>query len=64
MASGLNDNWLLDGQGMEMVNDITYLGANINCFGDVELDIKQRIQRGKSAMTRLRKIWRAGTSKS
>lgn len=43
---------------IEMVEEINYLGANINRDGNSSIEIKRRIALAKTAMTKLQKIWK------
>ena len=56
MASGLITSWQIDGETMETVRDIIFLGSRITADGDCSHEIKRRLLLGKKAMTNLDSI--------
>ena len=56
MVSGSFTSWEIDGETVEMVTDITFLGSKIIADGDCSHEIKRRLLRGRKAMTNLDSI--------
>ena len=55
-ASGPITSWEIDGETMEKVTDIFFLGSKITADGDCSHEIKRRLLLGRIAMTNLDSI--------
>ena len=53
MASGPIMSWQIDGETMETVTDLIFLGSNITADGDCSHEIKRCLHLGRKAMTNL-----------
>ena len=53
MASGPITSWEIDGETVETVSDIIFLGSKITADGDCSHEIKRRLLLGRKAMTNL-----------
>ena len=53
MASSLITSWQIDGEIMETVTDLLFLGSKITAGGDCSHVIKRRLFLGRKAMTNL-----------
>ena len=53
MASGPTTSWQVNGETMEIVTDIIFLGSKITTDGDCSHEIKRRLLLGRKAMTNL-----------
>ena len=53
MASGPITSWKIDGETVETVSDLTFLGSKITADGDCSHEIKRRLLLGKKVMTNL-----------
>ena len=53
MASGLITSWQIDGETMETVTDLTFLGSKITAVGDCSHEIKRHLLLGRKARTNL-----------
>ena len=53
MASGPITSWQIDGETMETVTDIIFLGSKITVNGDCSHEIKRHLLLGREAMTNL-----------
>ena len=53
MASGPITSWQIDGEAMETVTDIIFLGSKIIADGDCSHEIKRCLLLGRKAMTNL-----------
>ena len=53
MASGLITSWQIDGETVETVADITFLGSKITADRDCSHVIKRRLLLGRKVMTNL-----------
>ena len=53
MASGPITSWQIDGETMETVRDIIFLGSRITADGDCSHEIKRLLLLGRKAMTNL-----------
>ena len=53
MASGPVTSWEIDGETVEMVSDLIFLGSKINADGDCSHEIKRRLLLGRKVMTNL-----------
>ena len=56
MASGPITSWQIDGETVEAVRDIIFLGSKITADGDCRHDIKRHLLLGRKAMTNLDSI--------
>ena len=56
MASGPITSWQIDGETMEMVTDLIFLGSKITADGDYSHEIKRCLLLGRKAMTNLDSI--------
>ena len=53
MASGPTISWWIDGETMETVRDLIFLGSKITADGDCSHEIKRRLLLGRKAMANL-----------
>ena len=53
MASGPTTSWEIDGETVETVSDVIFLGSKITADGDCSHEIKRRLLLGKKVMTNL-----------
>ena len=53
MASGPITSWQLDGERVETVADLIFLGSKITADGDCSHEIKRRLFLGRQVMTNL-----------
>ena len=51
MASGPVTSWEIDGETMETVSDLIFLGSKITADGDCSHELKRRLFLGKKVMT-------------
>ena len=56
MASGPITSWQIDGETVETVTDLIFLGSNITANGDCSQEIKRRLLLGRKVMTNLDSI--------
>ena len=56
MVSGPITSWQIDGETMETVPDLIFLGSKITADGDCSHEIKRRLLLGRKAMTNLDSI--------
>ena len=56
MASGPITSWQIDGEIMETVTDLIFLGSKITADGDCSHEIKRHLLLGRKAMTNLDSI--------
>ena len=56
MASGPITSWQIDGETMETVTDLLFLGSKITSDGDCRHEIKRHLLLGRKAMTNLDSI--------
>ena len=56
MASGPITSWQIDGETMETVTDLIFLGSKITVDGDCSHEIKRHLLLGRKAMTNLDSI--------
>ena len=56
MATGPITSWQIEGEDMEAVTDLTFLGSMITADGDSSHKIKRRLLLGKKVMTNLDSI--------
>ena len=55
MASDPITSWQIDGEIMETVTDLIFLGSKITADGDCSHEIKRHLLLGRKSMTNLRK---------
>ena len=53
MAFGPINSWEIDGETVETVSDLTFLGSKITADGDCSHEIKRRLLLGRKVMTNL-----------
>ena len=53
MASSPITSWQIDGEAMEIVTDLIFLGSKITAEGDCNPEIKRHLLLGRKAMTNL-----------
>ena len=53
IASGPNTSWQIDGETMETVTDVIFLGSKITAEGDCSHEIKRHLLLGRKVMTNL-----------
>ena len=53
MASGPITSWQIDGETVETVTDVTFLGSKISADGDRGHEIKRHLLLGRKPMTNL-----------
>ena len=56
MASGPITSWDIDGETMETMTDLIFLGSQITTDGDCSHEIKRRLLLGRKVMTKLDSI--------
>ena len=56
MASGPITSWQIDGESVETVADLIFLGPKITADGDCSHEIKRRLLLGRKSMTNLDSI--------
>ena len=56
IASGPISSWQIDGETMEIVTDVIFLGSKITAEGDCSHEIKRRLLLGRKVMTNLDSI--------
>ena len=56
MASGLITSWQIDGEKVETVTDLIFLGSKIAADSDCSYEIKKRLLFGRKGMTNLDSI--------
>ena len=56
MASGTITSWQIDGETVETVADLIFLGSKITADGDCSHEIKRRLLLGRKVMTNLDSI--------
>ena len=59
MASGPITSWEIDGETVETVSDLIFLGSKITADGDCSHDIKRRLLLGRKVMTNLDSIFKS-----
>ena len=59
MASSPITSWQIDGETMETVRDLIFLGSKITADGDCSHEIKRRLLLGRKAMTNLDNIFKS-----
>ena len=59
MASGPNTSWQIDGETVEIVPDLIFLGSKITADGDCSHEIKRCFLLGRKVMTNLDSIFKS-----
>ena len=59
MASGPITSWQMDGETMETVTDLIFLGSKITANGNCSHEIKRRLLLGRKVMTNLDRIFKS-----
>ena len=59
MASGPITSWEIDGEIVETVSDVIFLGSKITANGDCSHEIKRRLLLGRKVMTSLDSIFKS-----
>ena len=59
MASGPITAWEIDGETVEIVSDLIFLGSKITADGDCSHEIKRRLLLGRKVMTNLGSIFKS-----
>ena len=59
MASGPTTSWEIDGETVETVSDIIFLGSKITTDGDCSHEIKRHLLLGRKVMTNLDSIFKS-----
>ena len=59
MASGPITSWEIDGETVETVSDIIFLGSKITTDGDCSHEIKRHLLLGRKVMTNLDSIFKS-----
>ena len=59
MASGPITSWEIDGETMETVLEIIFLGSKITADGDCSHEIKRHLLLGRKVMTNLGRIFKS-----
>ena len=59
MASGPITSWQIDGEKMETVRDVSFLGSEIIADGDCSHEIKRCLLPGRKAMTNLDSVFKS-----
>ena len=59
MASGPITSWEIDGETVETVSDLIFLGSKITADGDCSHEIKRHLLLGRKVMTNLDRIFKS-----
>ena len=59
VTSGLITSWEIDGETVETVSDLIFLGSKITAGGDCGHEIKRRLLLGRKVMTNLDSIFKS-----
>ena len=59
MASGPTTSWEIDGETVETVADLSFLGSKITADGDCSHEIKRRLLLGRKVMANLDSIFKS-----
>ena len=59
MASGPITSWEIDGETVETVSHLIFLGSKITADGDCSREIKRRLLFGRKVMTNLDNIFKS-----
>ena len=59
MASGPITSWGVDGETVEVVSDLVFLGSKITADGDCSHEIKRHLLLGRKVMTNLDNIFKS-----
>ena len=62
MASGPITPWQIDGEIVETVSDLSFLGSKITVDGDFSHEIQRRLLLGRKVMTNLDSIFKSRDS--
>ena len=57
MASGPITSWQIDGEAMEIVTDLIFLGSKITADADCRYEIKRRLLLGRKAIKKQRRYF-------
>ena len=60
MASSSITSWQIDGEKMETVIDLIFLGSKITAYGDCSHEIKSYLFLGRKAMTNINNMLKSG----
>ena len=60
MASGAITSWQIEGEKLEAVTDLIFLGSNITADSDCSCEIKRHLLLGRKAMTNLDSTLKSG----
>ena len=60
MASSSITSWQMDGEKMETVIDLIFLGSKITAYGDCSHEIKSYLVLGRKAMTNINNMLKSG----
>ena len=60
MVSGHITSWQIDGETMDIVRDIIFLGSKITADSDCSHEIKRHLLLGRKAMTNLDSVLKSG----
>ena len=61
MASGPITSWQIEGEEVEVVTDLLFLGSKITVDGDCSCEIRRCLLHGRKAMTNLASALKAET---
>ena len=59
MASGPITSWEIDGETVETVSDLIFVGFKITAYGDCSHEIKRPLPLGRKVMTNLDSIFKS-----
>ena len=59
MAPGLITSWQIDGETIETVTDLVFLGSKITADADCSHEVKRRLLLGRKVMTNLDSIFKS-----
>ena len=59
LASGPTTSWEIDGETVETVSDLIFLGSKITTDGDCSHEIKRHLLHGRKVMTNLDSIFKS-----
>ena len=59
IASGPITSWQIDGETMEMVTDVNFLGSKITADGDCSHEVRKRLLLGRKVMTNLDSVFKS-----
>ena len=61
MASGPITSWQIEGEEVEVVTDLLFLGSKITVDGDCSCEMRRCLLHGRKAMTNLASVLKAET---